>query len=129
MSFVEKRDAHSYQYIHWSGSVFIRIVDQPVKSEPLASPSARKIIFEDTEEQELSSYEDSSERVHLKVDSVLNDLITDLDTERFPTGFFWTLNFSLTKKWRSNYNGAFSFNYEISLMKMFRTGQTAYFAM
>ena len=107
MGFLYRRETYSYQYVHWSGSVFVRIVDQPVKPEPLASPNARKIDFDDKEEHELSSYKDSSDRVHLKVDSVLNDLITDLDTESFPTGFFWTLNFSLTKKWRSSYNGKF----------------------
>ena len=107
MSFVQKKETRSYQYVHWSGSVFVRIVDEPVKSDTLSSPNARKINFEESDEHESSSYEDSSERVHLKVNSVLNDLINDFDNEKFPTGFFWSLNFSLSKKWRSSYNGMF----------------------
>ena len=112
MSFVQKRETHSYQYVHWSGSIFVRIVDEPVKSDTLPSPSARKINLEESDEHESSSYEDSSERVHLKVNSVLKDLINDFDNEKFPTGFFWSLNFSLSKKWRSSYNGRFCSDFD-----------------
>lgn len=105
MGLNQKRESNSYHYVHWSGSVFVRIVDQPVNQKPLASPNVRKINFEENDEELLNSYKNSSQRVHLKVESLLTALGIDKDSENPPTGFFWTPNFSLTKKWRSNYNG------------------------
>ena len=105
LSFNQKREAHSNQFVHWTGSVFVRIVDQPIELKLQTSPSVRKINFEDKTEDELETYKDSSKRLHLKVDTLLSDLGTDLNEEKFPTGFFWTPNYSLTKKSRSSYTG------------------------
>ena len=133
MSFNQKRETRLHQYVHWSGSVFVRMVDQPAEPEPLASPNVRKINFEENDEDELNSYKSSSQRVHLKVDSVLSDLGTDLDAEKFPTGFFWTPNFSLTKKWPSSYNGNltsgfyFHVSYVVFLLRIYSNHATSHF--
>ena len=106
LSFSKKRETHSNQYVHWTGSVFVKIVGQPMEFQLKASPSVRKINFEEKAEDELSSYKNSSQRLQQKVDTLLSDLgSSDIEGEKFPAGFFWTHNYSLTKKWRSSYTG------------------------
>eukprot|EP00794_Sanderia_malayensis_P014226 gene14226-15709_t len=102
----KRKEANSNQFVHWTGSVFIRIMNQPSDaSAHTSTSSARKLNFDDDNEEELSSYDSSSRRVHMNLDNLLNDLSMDYDNEKYPTGFFCTFNDTLTKKWRSTYTG------------------------